>query len=404
MDTTKVLKEKLKDIHTILHENYRNTEHIGVLSGISGISLFQFYYARYIENENIADIAVDTISETIQRMNNGYSFPTFCTGIAGAGWVLELLNEEEFIDIDNDELLSDLDGYLLESMKSDIENKYFDFLHGALGYGYYFLKRYQNTSSDTLKKKYAKYILYLVNALKNSSLKDEGGCFWEYELNKKERIIGVNLSLSHGMASVINFLSRLYSYEDFRESTKNLLVNTTEFILNCKYPDQNQSSLFPSWVYPKMEKYTKSRLAWCYGDLGIGISLWKVGKILKKTEYCDIAIHTLKHSAKRKNAEEARINDTGLCHGFFGIISIFNYIYNETKEKIFKETADFWMREALKMDVHADGHSGYKQWRGDLEQWKNETNLLEGIAGIGLAMISYLQPSESKWDECLMIS
>lgn len=404
MNTKAILRKKLKEIHKVLHENYKNTEHIGVLSGISGISLFQFYYARYVENETIADNAVETISETIQRMNEGYSFPTFCTGIAGAGWVLELLNEEEFIDIDSDELLSELDSFLFESLEQDIKNEYFDFLHGALGYGYYFLKRYENTGLESLKQKYTGYILHLVNALKNGSQIDERGCFWKYELNKKEGIIGVNLSLSHGMASVINFLSRLYLYEEFQESIKDLLVHTTEFIINCKYQDENQSSLFPSWIYPEMEKYTNSRLAWCYGDLGIGISLWKVGKVLKNKEYCDLAISTLKHSAKRKNAEEAKLNDTGLCHGFFGVVIIFNYIYNETKETVFKETADFWLREALKMDIHTDGYAGYKQWRGDTEQWKNETNLLEGIAGIGLAMISCLQPSESKWDECLMIS
>ncbi|MHA7055677.1 lanthionine synthetase C family protein [Aquimarina sp. M1] len=404
MNNIEILKHKLKDIHNVLKENYIKTEHIGVLSGVSGISLFQFYYARFLEDEVIADIGVDTISETIQRMNDGYSFPTFCTGIAGAGWVLELLNEEEFIDVDGDQLLSELDGFLFESMESDIKREYFDYLHGALGYGYYFFKRYENTASTSLKKQYKEYLLHLVKALENSSIRDQRGVFWKYELHKKDGLHGTNLSLSHGMASVINFLSRLYRYEDFQESVIDILIGATTFIIHCKYPDENQSSLFPSWVYPEMEAYTGSRLAWCYGDLGIGISLWKVGKALNNQEYCDLAIHSLKHAAKRKNAEEAKLHDTGLCHGMFGVITIFDYIYKETKEVIFKEAADFWMNEALKMDIHQDGYAGYKQWKGDLEQWKNETNLLEGIAGIGLSIIFYLMPSENKWTECLMIS
>ncbi|AXT51766.1 hypothetical protein D1818_13275 [Aquimarina sp. BL5] len=404
MNTTKVLKEKLKEIHHILKENYTNKEHLGVLSGISGISLFQFYYARFIEDEQIADIGVAVISETIQRMNDGYSFPSFCTGIAGAGWVLELLNEEEFIDIDNDELLSDLDTYLLESMKSDIKNEYFDFLHGAIGYGYYFFKRYQNTASDSLKQKYAAYLHLLIEALKESARTDQRGVFWMYELHKKDKLHGANLSLSHGMASVINFLSRLYTYEEFQESIKDLLIGAADFMISYKYPDESNSSLFPSWVYPEMDEYTNSRLAWCYGDLGIGISLWRVGKALDNDKYQELAIHILKYAAKRRDAEEARIHDTGLCHGMFGIITIFNHMYIETKEEIFKETADFWMGEALKMDTYKDGYAGYKQWRGDLEQWKNESNLLEGIAGIGLSIISYLTPSENQWNECLMIS
>ncbi|WP_298542115.1 lanthionine synthetase C family protein [uncultured Aquimarina sp.] len=404
MNTTEILKEKLKEIHHILKENYADKEHLGVLSGISGISLFQFYYARFVEDEQIADIGVAVISETIQRMNDGYSFPTFCTGIAGAGWVLELLNEEEFIDIDNDELLSDLDNYLLESMESDIKNEYFDFLHGAIGYGYYFLKRYQNTASEPLRHQYKEYLFQLIKALRKSSHTNERGVFWKYELHKKDNLHGTNLSLSHGMASVINFLSRLYQYQDFQEYVKDLLIGAVDFIISYKYPGESQSSFFPSWVYPEMEKYTNSRLAWCYGDLGMGISLWKAGKALDNGEYKELAIQTLKNSTKRRDVEEARINDTGLCHGVFGIITMFNYMYKETKELIFKETADFWMEEALKMDTYKDGYAGYKQWRGDQEEWKNEANLLEGIAGIGLSMISYLAPSENQWNQCLMIN
>ncbi|MDH7447401.1 lanthionine synthetase C family protein [Aquimarina sp. 2201CG14-23] len=398
------LLKKLEQINLQLSTHYQNNEHVGVLSGISGISLFHFYYSRYMENEQVADIGVDMISETIQRINDGYSFPTFCTGIAGAGWVLELLSEEEFIDIDNDDLLSSLDEYLFKATKIDVTNEYYDFLHGAIGNGYYFLKRYQNTKSDELKNTYKEYLMFLISALKKSSKKDNRGIWWDYELNKKEEIIGANLSLSHGMASIINFLCRLYYFNDFRAAVEELLQGSIDFIVHNKYEIEENSCLFPSWVYTGMNEYVGNRLAWCYGDLGLGISLWRAGVTLKNNEYQKLAIQTLKHAAKRKDPEEARIKDAGLCHGVFGIIRIFNYMFKETKEEIFKETADFWMDEALKMDIHENGHAGYMQWRGDLQEWNNEINLLEGTAGIGLSIISYLRPELTKWDECLMIS
>ena len=56
------------------------------------------------------------------------------------------------------------------------------------------------------------------------------------------------------------------------------------------------------------------------------------------------------------------------------------------------------------MAVHKDGDAGYKQWRGDSKEWKKEKNLLEGIAGIGLTIISFLATFDTKWDECLLIS
>ncbi len=397
-----LLEKKVKEIYDVLKHIDLQDQHHGVLSGISGISLFQFYYSRLIDEEEPADIGVDLITKTIQGINNGYAFPTFCTGIAGAGWVLELLNEEEFIDIDNDELLEDLDEYLFSTMKENMDNGNYDFLHGAIGFGYYFLKRYQNTQSSDLKSKYKEYLLYLVSALKKTSEEDPNGTFWESTLMREEDLVGVNLSLSHGLSSIINFLSRAYVYEDFKSEIHDLLTGTITYILNQKNDDLSAVSLFPSWIYKGMEKNSQARLAWCYGDLGVGISLWNAGKALDNTKYKEEAVQIIKHSAQRKDRVEAGVKDTGLCHGSCGIATIFNYMYKETKDPIFKDTADFWMDQVLKMATHKT-NAGYLQWRGDKEEWHEETNVLEGIAGIGLAMISFLATFDTKWDECLMI-
>ncbi len=403
MNNKVLLEKKVKEIYHVLKHADLEDMHHGVLSGISGLSLFQFYYSRLTDEEEPADVGVDMITKTIQGINEGYAFPTFCTGIAGAGWVLELLNEEEFIDIDNDELLVDLDEYLFNVMKENMNEGLYDFLHGAIGYGYYFLKRYENTRSAELKNKYKEHLLYLITALKNTSEDDKNGKFWKTTLIKEEDLIGVNLSLSHGLSSIVNFLSRVYVHEYFREEVHDLLTATISYMLSHKNEDLTRTSLFPSWIHEGMEKNSQARLAWCYGDLGVGISLWRAGKALDNSEYKEEALQIVKHAAQRKDITEAGVKDAGLCHGSCGIASIFNRMYKETEDPIFKETADFWMEQVLKMDTHKS-NAGYLQWRGDKEEWKEETNLLEGIAGIGLAMISFLATFDTKWDECLMIS
>jgi len=104
----------------------------------------------------------------------------------------------------------------------------------------------------------------------------------------------------------------------------------------------------------------------------------------------------------RRDIEEAGLKDSGLCHGTCGVASIYDYMYKQTNEPLFKESADFWLDQLLKMDIH-DGNAGYMQWMGTEKKWQEETNLLEGIAGIGLAMISFLATFDTKWEECLMI-
>ncbi len=405
MSKKQQLLKKLEQISHILKDTYHHKEEIGVLSGISGIAVFQFYYARFSKEESHADIGVEMIASVIQKINEGYSYHTFCSGIAGAAWAIELLQEEGFIDVDCDELLSGLDDFLFQSIKNtETDQNFYDFLHGILGVGYYFFKRYQNTKSEILKDHYKEILLEIVALLQKTSQKEDNTAKWESYLIREEDVKGYNLGLAHGISSIINFLSRLLEYTDFNNKVRSLLYQSVEYILSFKSKDFSCTSSFPSWITIKNEKSDGSRLAWCYGDLGVGITLWRAGKILGNTHYREEAIQVLKHAAKRKNLKEAGVNDAGLCHGAYGIMHIYNYIYKETNDPVFKETTDFWMDRALDMAIHEKGYAGYMQWvGGENPGWRTEISLLEGIAGIGLSMISYLEPSISKWDECLMM-
>ncbi len=397
------LKNKLKEISKVLDENSEVHDGIGVLAGASGVALFQFYYSKYLNDDTYADKGVDTISKMIAQINDGYTYPTFCSGIAGACWVLELLKEEEFIELDEDFLSEEVDQFLLEAMRIDIAKEDYDFLHGAMGYGYYFLKRYSNSTKEQSKNQYKAYLDELVEAIKKSSKKGTKGVWWEYVLRQDEELKGANLGLSHGMASKINFLSRLAEHKDFKEEVEELIAEATSYILKSKNKNTKLTSTFPNWIIDEEVKDNVSRLAWCYGDPGIGISLLRAGEILQDNSISDEAISILKRTINRKDLEEAVILDAGICHGAYGITQMYTHLYSKTKDERFKEASNFWITEGLKMAFHEDGYAGYKMWQGAKENWKPETNLLEGVAGIGLTILSYLAPFEMKWDECLLI-
>ncbi len=405
-DKKQVLLKKLEQISLVLQENYQSKDEIGVLAGTSGIAVFQFYYSKLIQEETNADIGAEILSFVIEKINNGYSFHTFCSGIAGAAWAIALLQEEEFIDVDCDELLSGFDDFLIKTIKDiETDQNFFDFLHGILGIGFYFLKRYQNTKSKTLKDQYRATLLNIVALLQKTSQNDGNQTKWESYLIRDEGVKGYNLSLAHGITSIINFLSRLAAYEDFKSDVEDLLQQSIKYVLSFKIKDTQCTWSFPSWITNTNEKSDSSRLAWCYGDLGIGITLWRAGKILDNATYKTEAIQVLTHAAKRRDPEEAGVKDAGLCHGAYGIMHIYNYMYKETGEPMFKETMDFWLDQALKMAVHDDTYAGYMQWQGgENAGWRSEISLLEGVAGIGLSIISYLASFDTKWDECLLMN
>jgi len=403
MQETK-LKNKLKEISQVLRDSVPLSDDIGVLSGSSGIALFHFNYAQFVQDEESVNCGVDIITSIVLNINEGYNFYSYCGGIAGAAWVIELLNELEFIDLDSDQLLEGLDTFLAGTFEIDTQQNFYDFLHGVLGIGYYFLKRFENTKSIQLKKRYKSKLIEIIQLLNKNAIRVDDGIYWDSFLIREEGIRGSNLSLAHGISSIINYLSRLVEYPEFKESAIPLLEGALNYILSVKKVDYVNISYFPDWITSTQEESRSKRLAWCYGDLGISLSLWKAGRVLGRIELSNIALEILKQLAGKRDLEETRVCDAGLCHGAFGVMHIFDYLYRETKEELFKSASDYWCDEGLKMNIHDRLYAGYMKWQGgETPGWKPENNLLEGIAGIGLAIISHLEPRQMDWNQCLLI-
>jgi len=398
------LEQKLQEINKILSNKYHQDANIGVLAGISGIALFHFYYSKYLEVDTYADIGVEILGEVVNRINEGYQFPNYSSGIAGAGWVFEHLLEVGFIDSDTDNLLADLDDYLFTAMNSEMKGGQFDFLHAGIGYAYYFLKRYQNTKVHALKARYKTYLDKMISDLEKTAEKDPNGLKWKSILDIETGLIGYNLSLSHGMSSIVIFLAKLHQIDDFKDTVIPMLTGAINYIRSHEIKHENLNYFYPSWISIPSQKDDRNRLAWCYGDLGIGLAFWKASKTLKDGELKNKALEILKHGAKKVTVDETGVIDAGVCHGSYGNAQIFNRMYKETDDPIFKEAAHYWIDFGLKMAVHEDGNAGYKKWNGIEEKWESNMSLLEGVTGIGLAIIDHIADFESSWDESLMIS
>ncbi len=399
------LEKKLFDISTILQQHYDKEKKLGLLSGKTGVAYFFILYGEFLNDDSISERGHKILAETIEEINQGFNFPTFCSGIAGIGWVLEMICEEGFLEINSKEIFSEIDIFLDKIMASNFEQDNYDFLHGYLGEAMYFLKRYQNANSIKNRNKYKVILIKVISVLQKTALENKELVYWESYVQAKNEIKVINLGLAHGMSSIINFLARLVIYQDFEPLVSPLLIKATRFILSVKSDAPSSKSLFPSWINQKQKTVEYSRLAWCYGDLGIGLSLWHAAEVLNDKILYKEAMAILKHSALRKSLETTMVKDAGLCHGAFGIMLIFDYLYKSTAVIDFKNTADYWLLEGLKMANHENGYAGYMKWQPkEIGSWQKEDCLLDGVAGIGLAILSYLSPTPLKWSQCLMIS
>ncbi|MFK8007579.1 MAG: lanthionine synthetase LanC family protein [Saprospiraceae bacterium] len=119
--------------------------------------------------------------------------------------------------------------------------------------------------------------------LDKTAVRDEDGSLrWVYT-NALEKSSSFNLGMSHGLASTISILCKFAKNKRFAPKSKELLLGAVRYILKNKSENPDSYSCFPNSIALENNESTKlkgSRLAWCYGDLGIGYSLLEASDIL----------------------------------------------------------------------------------------------------------------------------
>ncbi len=391
-----LINNKLVEIHNIIADR-KNNSHYGLLGGSLGEVLFLFYFGELIRKENVAVIATQRLEDTIKTINSSKNVLfSFGNGISGLLWVMYHLNKCSYLtfDINN---FNKYDRLIKETMNDKLTIGLYDYLHESLGMYLMFLSR--NDNDPEILDFVCKMDTIKINCDLNM------GIGWEYYLRSADRMV-INLGMSHGLSSIIAILSKGYKVNS-NSLTKELIIESIKCLLSAKSSTQN-NSIFPNHVFknakPISNKSSESRLAWCYGDLGISVALWHASQALGRKDWEQEAIDTILHASKRRGLVENGVVDAGLCHGTAGIAHIFNRMYGYTGLEELKEASNYWFAETLKMARFEDGLAGFKAWQGNERGRENEPGLLEGIAGIGLARISAVSDIEPAWDECLLLS
>ncbi|MDR3220015.1 MAG: lanthionine synthetase C family protein [Dysgonamonadaceae bacterium] len=393
MDT--VIKQKIDSIaNCIVDKVYAQQagESYGLYSGEWGILLFLFYYSKYSENKQYAELAESFAETLFAQFPEKLESHTFCNGLSGVLYLFEFLRENQFIDISAGQ--SNVNDYLVFKMRQDIRQQHYDFMHGALGVGLYFLKKKTNT----------KYVQELVDFLYNTAEKDTDNQIfkWKSVIDIKENITGYNIALSHGISSIIIFLSRVIKSDMTDKKVHEMLVGAVNYVLSQQLDVLQFGANFPQCsVEGNNFPIKKSRLAWCYGDLGIGIALWQAGKAINKIEWGNKGLAVLLQTTQRLSLPETYVQEAGICHGSAGIAMIYYRMFLETQRDEFNKTTQYWMKQTLNFAQFEDGLAGYKALTED--GWKCNYSLLTGISGIGLVLMSFVANTQQKWDELFLL-
>jgi hypothetical protein len=160
---------------------------------------------------------------------------------------------------------------------------------------------------------------------------------------------------------------------------------------------------FPSYVYPD-SKPASSRLAWCYGDLGIAAALLSAARGAAMSSWENEAIRIARSSAVR-SFETTRAIDATLCHGAAGNAHLFNRLHQDTGDEELGQAAVEWYERTLQFRRPGEGAAGFSARMSDPTgklEWRPERGMLNGIAGIGLALLGALSGEDPAWDRSLI--
>lgn len=404
MTDTKKISKVLSEVSIALNGFIKEEADPGLLTGYCGSALFYAYYYRLTGKKKYLQTLNGIIEKALKALEEEELIYSHCSGISGMLWCIQHLMKNGFIEQNEAEnIFEEADEALFDYMKRQLSDYYYDFLHEGLGVALYFLDRLPNPVIQ-------QYLEQAAIQIEETCIANDFGISWKDTFSEKSRTLYhspiYNLGLAHGVPSILSVLSMLYEKGVAVKRTLPLVQKGVQWLLaNKNTPSEDCISLYPTYVNDSNEalETKQSRLGWCYGDLGIAIALLNIGNRLQNDTYKQEAFTIFEHSAKNRNKANGGIGDASLCHGSMGVSHIFRRAYMAAGDNVFLEGAENWLEQTLQMARWNDGLAGFKYRTHN--GYENNYNLLEGITGIGLALIAALD-TETKpaWDRCLLIS
>jgi len=385
----------IKSLAQKVSQDLTNTKNNGLLSGLAGHLLFLFNAYR-LDEDNIDEALFSEKLEQLQEQLDQQSFE-LSSGLAGQAWVLEYLNQADVQDYDP-ELLSEVDQLFHDALNHQPWPGEIESVLGLAGYAPYAARRSKYTDQTAL------YGVIVENFASVADQVGENQISWSQPENSVYRFEKddpkkpeYNLGLAHGVPGIIAALIPAMKIESLRAPTAKLLTQSCDWLMNQQSSDTDSVSCFGSCVGGEH----KSRLGWCYGDLTIAITLARAGHALDRPSYVDQALSIALKAAKR-DAASGYINDAGLCHGFVGLVSIYQLLNKLMPHPELEKAAKYWLDYSLEQ-YQEQGLTAFHAYNGETRKHDENFGFLMGYAGIGLGLVSVIS-DDLDWAECLLMA
>ena len=403
-------------------------------SGSAGLAICAGQLARTRPDQPAAETtetALRHLEDTVETLAAEPLTSSLYTGFTGIAWAVDLV--DRLLGTEGEDRNGDIDEALASLLPRYPQDAPYDLINGLTGLGVYALARWPGPGA-------APCLLGVVDQLARRAQEDQDGIYWWTPLSwrglrgERYRPAGVDLGVAHGIAGVIPFLARVHRLGLARPVVRPLLEGAVGWLL-AHLVDTASGPTVPYFVAEGVEP-GPARSAWCYGDPGVAMALLlaarDVGDLAWATAATDLALR-----AAARPAEQTGVTDAGLCHGSAGLAHLFNRLYQLTAEQALADAARFWVERTLELcSASAPGESapGADAPRAATPRAAtprtatprtaapgaaapgrvplltvtrpacNGPGLLEGTAGVALALEAAATTAEPVWDQMLLVS
>ncbi len=369
-------------------------------SGRAGIALFFAYLAEH--DEAHAETALAWLERALEEGTRDPRDPSLHGGLAGVAWVTQHLGGRLLDEADVEEICAPVDRLLLGVVSTSPWTLSYDLIAGLVGLGVYFLERGSAAAHEGLEQ--------VVARLGELAQRSDAGVTWHTppeQLPPWQRQLApdgyCNLGVSHGVPGVIGLLAELCARGIADGAARPLLESAVRWLLAQRQPP-GAGSAFGNWV-PQVP--APSRVAWCYGDLGLATVLALAARRVEVPVWAELALEVARGVAARPS-DETGVADAGLCHGASGDGHLFNRLAQLGDDAALVGAARFWLARTLELRRPGEGLAGYQVWGdrsdGGAPRWTTQAGFLNGVAGIGLALLAAASAQAPEWDRVLLIS
>jgi class I lanthipeptide synthase len=361
---------------------------------------FAFAYgARAGLGDELEDSAAHALDVMAERLGTHQLSPFLFGGVPEVGFAAAHLADAESTDA----ICGLCDHVVARHLEVAIWDRDFDLIRGLVGFGVYALERVDGPAGRAC----AARVLGHLEARAEPRLT---GLAWHsapelmFDWQRARYPKGhYNLGLAHGIPGVLALLAR-FVHHDLEAGRARALLEGGLRYLRAAVPPRD-GARFPTHVVDEGDPQPPTRLAWCYGDLGVAVALLWAARALRDPAIEAAALDlALRSTTRRTIARE--VFDAGVCHGASGIAHLYNRLYQATHDERFAEAARFWIEATLGMRTPGSGLGGFstphRAAPGEALDATADPRLLTGAAGIALVLISAATDLEPSWDRLLL--